>query len=832
MEGVADVRRQHILSDNWFIRQLDEGSLDVAAWTRLAGRGPEWLAARMPAQVHDVLLEHGRIPDPRIGENAAECAWVAETDWVYACRFATPDLAEGQAMLRFRGLDTLCTAYLNGERIGAFDNQFREWVVDVTGRLASTGQQNVLLVHVASPLRAMEAVQQPTTHVSVVPKWKYLRKSLLDWAPSGARPRVTPLGIFDDVILDLVDTAWLDDVWVRVDLEPGHERANLWVQVESQGAGSDAVLRWTLSDPLGQAVAQGEGDPIEGGFSVDVRRPLLWWPHTHGRPNLYTLLVELEQEGAVTDQRSVCVGIREVQFEGHDIDTGETRFRFTINGRPIWLQGAGLAPLERMTHCWRPERAQRLVALAEGAGMNLLRIRGDGDLPSDAFYDACDRQGILVWQEFMFANGAYPDSDRAFVDNVRAEVEGIVRRLRNHPCILLWVGGHENYVGHDPVQGGTLPIGRRILEEVVPEVCEWLDPERTRHPNSPYGGRDPNWPLEGDWHDDSARIFSHGSSVPLFVSETGRVSAPAVHHLRRFVEEDVLWPADHNAAQRAPGGALWPPAWGSHAAEGAWEAIGAIEGYAEPTGPEDLVRMLGTAHGAYLQERIERQRRGVPDGSPDRGRRCWGNMVWRLNDPWPAISSSLVDYYLEPKIAYYYVRRAYAPVLLSFEHTNDALNVWVVNDSDEPVRGRLVVRRVGFDGTTKGEVATEVQVGPAESRRALSTEGLGPIDRRREFLEARMGVLEATYLLSGERYLVLPPAQLGVRAVQGGIEVSTNVFARQVCLEMEGVSGGVFGDNYFDLPPRGRRTIAVIDPAGGRSVTVRCLNGEERHIVL
>jgi len=242
------------------------------------------------------------------------------------------------------------------------------------------------------------------------------------------------------------------------------------------------------------------------------------------------------------------------------------------------------------------------------------------------------------------------------------------------------------------------------------------------------------------------------------------------------------------------------------------------------------VRILGIAHGEYLQERIERQRRGVPDGAPDGRRRCWGNMVWRLNDSWPTIYWSVVDYYLEPKIAYYYVRRAYAPVLLSFERTADDLSVWVINDSDEPVRGRLTVRRLTFDGETRAEVAAEVQVGPGESRRAVSTVGLGPVSLRHEFLEARLGALSATHLLIGERYLVLPRARLGARAVQGGIEVVTDAFARQVSLAVEGTSGAVFEDNYFDLPPHGRRTVAVVDRAGGASVSVSCLNGETQHV--
>jgi hypothetical protein len=266
--------------------------------------------------------------------------------------------------------------------------------------------------------------------------------------------------------------------------------------------------------------------------------------------------------------------------------------------------------------------------------------------------------------------------------------------------------------------------------------------------------------------------------------------------------------------------------WQYRSVDGSWDKIGRIEQGCDPASAGDLIRALGTAHGEYLRERVERERRGVPDGGPDGRRRCWGNLVWRLNDSWPIIYWSVLDYYLEPKIPFYFLRRAYEPVLVSFERTPDRIAVWVVNDSPEPVSGTLTVSRRQFTGAARGRLEAEVSLGPGEAKRCLVATDLGPINLRSEFLHAAFAGKEATYLLIGERYLHLPSAKIAARITDKGIEVSTDIFARQVTVEMRGVTGAVFEDNFFDLPPGSKRTIRILNPAGGRELLVRALNAE------
>ena len=207
-------------------------------------------------------------------------------------------------------------------------------------------------------------------------------------------------------------------------------------------------------------------------------------------------------------------GFREVRAVLSDPATGEKRFRFDINGRPVFLRGGDWVPVEGATHVWQPQRAARLLDLAEHGNMNMLRIWGEDELPPQSFYDECDRRGICIWQDFMFGYYDHREGDTEFLDNCRAEIEQTIRRLRKHPSVMLWVGGNEQYLWSSTtdVPNTKREVFERIMPDAyrrldptrlfhTPDACRRLDPTRLFHTSSPYGGWTGNWPLEGDWHD-------------------------------------------------------------------------------------------------------------------------------------------------------------------------------------------------------------------------------------------------------------------------------------------------------------------------------------------
>lgn len=824
--GAAVGRHRIPLVNGWLVRQLESGKADVAELVRQSqSSGNDWLSARMPAQVHDILLEHGRIADPHVGKNSVDCAWVADKDWAYVCRFPTPETTAKTAFLRFEGLDTLAEAYLNGQHLGHFENMFREYACDVTKRLAPPQQENVLVIVFSSPLRFMKAAKLSPSDPAAA-KHKSLRKCHSDFGSYlGAAPHAVKVGVYRDVVLDLAQESWIEDAWVRPVLSADRRSAEVEVRVEM--GGKSARLEWTLLDPAGRETSRGSRDasPEGAAFSISVSEPALWWPRMQGRQDLYALELRVTESDRVLDCRRTTFGIREVKPVLTDPATGEKRFRFDINGQPIFLRGGDWVPVEGATHVWQPERANRLLEFAELGNMNILRIWGEGVIPPESFYDECDRRGICIWQDFMFGYYDHYANDTEFIENCREEIEGVIRRLRNHPSLLLWCGGNEQYLWSSTSE---VPQSKReIFERMIPEACKRLDPTRLFHASSPYGGPTSNWPLEGDWHDYTTINFAPQASVPLFGSEVLRASVPPLASMRRFLSEEELWPKGFSPAIQRPGQPAWPSAWTYHSTGiGTWDRIGAIEEYCDPASAEELIRVIGTAHGEYLRDRVERERRGVPDGMPDGNRRCWGNIAWRLNDSWPMIYSSVVDYYLQPKIAYYYLRRAYEPVLVSFEKTQDRICVWVINDSPQPVQGTLAVERMSFDGKSRGALRGDATVLPGQAKRCLDLTELGEISLRSEFLRATFAGRDATCLLIGERYLHLPQARLTVRRHRNSIEVATDVFARQVELRFDDAPTAVCEDNYFDLAPGQKRTISIVGPAGFSNIAVRAVNAD------
>jgi len=822
----APQRRSLPLREGWLVKQLATDRPDIAALSRELVR-PEtgWLAAKMPAEVHEILLAHGRIPDPHVGKNAAESAWVGESDWAYGVRFKTPAPGGGPVFLRFEGLDTLAAVHLNGVEIGRFEDMFMEYARDIRTVLRPAGRENDLVIVFSSPLRAAEAAEKagggPRKEIG---RSKFIRKSSGDFSSYlGSRPHAVKVGIYRDVLLDIPGPSWIEDVWTRSELQDGGRKAV--VRADILTAGRPAPLRWSLKDPDGRSVASGESRAgTDHRLSIPVAVPRLWWPWTDGRPDLYTLEVECLAGGAVADAASRRVGIRDIKLVLKDPETGEPRFRFDINGRPVFLRGANWIPVEGMSHVWDAGRAKTLLDLAVHGGMNVLRVWGEGQIPPAEFFDECDRRGLLVWQDFMFGYGPYPTGIAGLDRLYREEGESMVRKLRSHPSILLWCGGNENHMGWDFARQKPPMPGLDLFDKVLPAICARLDPGRPYHPSSPWGGPTANWPLEGDWHDYTTLWFLPQASVPAFGSEVGRVSVSSLQSMKNHLSAEDLWPAGFDPRIRVPGQAAWPPMWQYRSVNGSWDKVGPIEQYADPDSAESLIRVLGTAHGEYLRQRVERERRGLPDGAPDGPRRCWGNIIWRLNDCWPIIYWSVIDYYLEPKLAYYYLRRAYDPVLISFERTPDKITAWVVNDSATPVSGPLTVKHMTFEGRVLAERTVSVSVGPGESKRCLDLSAFGPISLREEFLLAEFAGRSITELLHGEKYLHLPAATLTVRREGDAVVIASDKFVRQVLLTAEGGTGPAFEDNAFDMAPGTIRTVRVLNAGGARILTVKGLN--------
>jgi beta-mannosidase len=450
-------------------------------------------------------------------------------------------------------------------------------------------------------------------------------------------PELPTVGIWDDIALVITGSALIADVFVQPRLAGDH--ANVTVQLEldsdcEQRVRTVLTVRGKNFDTAEQRFTF-DLDLVSGlqmrevAFRLDS--PRLWNPWDRGDPNLYTLEVTLIGSSPI-DSLTVPCGIRSIELSSDD---GGPPWIFVVNGVREFIRGLNWVPADALPGRLRRDDYAALIAMAKSASVNLLRVWGGGLREKRDFYDLCDEAGILVWQEFPFAC-AFLDHlprDRDFIDLARRECEAIVRAVRNHPSIVLWCGGNE-----------FSPRRNRELVEAIREAVAANDPDgRPFKPASPDEGESHNWRV---WHG-FANVRDYRRDETRFASEFGLQAAPAVESLQRFLSLLDLYPPGH--------------AWEYHRA-----GIKKLLRYAESlrsSSTHDLSGFVAATQKAQaygLQVAIEHFRR--------RKYRTGGAIVWQFNEPWPAISWAIVDFYRRPKLAYEKLGELFNPVLVSLDY--------------------------------------------------------------------------------------------------------------------------------------------------------------------
>jgi beta-mannosidase len=637
--------------------------------------GHTWLRGLVPGSIHWDLLKLGKIPDPYFEQNSRLVEWVRERQWVYQRDITLPAQAEGRrVVLVCDGVDGEAEFYLDGELLGKHNAAMVPVRFELTGKV-HPGQSHRLAVSIVDAPRA--------------------------W-PRDAATRLANLGIWQDVYLEVTGPVRLEDVWVRTQLSESKSQAVITVICGVDGPA--ALVEVDLTDPGGRIVARGNA---RGSGDVTVRLevadPALWWPNGQGAQPLYTCWV---QAGNGSASREVRFGIRRLEVGQNPWPPAGTvsfgnrpyPYTFIINGQRIFVKGWNWVPVDSMYG--RPdlgERYRELIRFAQEAGVNLLRVWGGGLLERALFYELCDRAGIMVWQEFMqSASGSdsIPPDDDDYVDRLEREAEQIIPLRRNHPSLAVWCGGNELTDGRQN-PATTYQLALAVLELKV----QALDPDRPFYAASPAGDSlglpdvddpDERWrfhDVHGPCHYrgpvDSYRPYN--VSTALFHSAFGAEGAAARSSLNRFIPAEDQWPPDATN-----------PNWAHHGASRTQpEWVRALFGENVETMDEYL------SLSQFLQ--AESVRYGV-ESNRRRWPQCSGAIIWQLNESWPnACSTATIDYYLRPKLAYYYAKRAYAPVACSLRYAGpiireDTLKVTPFVVSDGPFVGSLSLRVTDLTG--------------------------------------------------------------------------------------------------------------------------------------
>ena len=490
---------------------------------------------------------------------------------------------------------------------------------------------------------------------------------------------------------------------------------------------------------------------------------------------------------------------------------------FVVNGKPVRLWG-GTRSSRWETAVWDHEKASTLFDIAEEGNMNAFRVWGVTESPADDFYEMADARGFMIWQDFT---DLPLKADDVSLGVCQKEASNLIKRLKHHPCIFIWSSGNENLMWHEEEfggPGGPWP-GKHAAEHSVLMACAELDPQRFYIPNSPYYGIDSNDPKQWDTHGYTNIWYVPGYDHINFASEDTRIAAPDVKSLNRFFDPAHLWPADYTPTWKPGTVYPWPSTWNNYTGATAWKKTGPVEDFYDAGNPEELVYRLGMAEAVYYRDTIERQRRGRFADDPSSDRFCGGYLVWKFHDSWPQMYSSKVDYFLEPLIPYYIIKRSYAPVLVSIE-VGTYIHVWVVNDTTEPVAGELEITLFHMEKNTitkRIKVPCSVVPDGSEAVVRLDRAGIGTFFRENVILARLIGedgreLGRNVALMDIERRLPFPDAKLSLRLDGDSIIISTDKFARSVILagdENGDNFGWRFDDNYFDLLPGEEKRVVL-----------------------
>ncbi|KWU44931.1 glycoside hydrolase family 2 protein [Rhodotorula sp. JG-1b] len=668
--------------DNAFPERLPPDVADLLATV-------SWrTCTQLPSQIHVELVAAELIPDPSEGLNEQRVQWVGEACWIYSCRFDLEDHKSGASNrepstyddhldLVFDGLDTFATVYLNGRKVLVADNMFRSWRVDV-GAHAQPKDDLMYIVFPSAFRRGRQLEEATLGRDKHWPCWNgdpsriFVRKAGYnygwDWGPT-----LMTAGPFRPVRVERYQVRIVDffpRATVSADLVP-----KLSLSWQTSDAPTHLVVVAQLSLHGGAKVCQASWssqnyEKAEWTFNSDEVE--LWWTHGQGKQPLYDVQLDLvdERNGEVLDSVTRKVGFRRIELVRAPLPDGENghTFVFLLNNTPLFLGGSNWIPIDSFLTNGTQARYRRLLEMARDGNQTMVRVWGGGVYEEDIFYETCDELGLLVWQDFMFACAAYPAQLDDFRRNVEKEALEQVKRLRSHPCIAIFAGNNEDYqiaeaekLRYDPddTEGDWLATNfpaRELYERIFPALVKEHS-DIFYWPGSPWSEKSTRDQIEGDlhcwdvWHGQQAPYQDYGKLGGRFVSEFGMQGCPDIATVYQYLGKDHTECFSQSLT------------FGQHNKATGWE--GRVAKYISDNirvGPllEDFVYATQFIQAEAITSAFSSWRRQFTGGVT--GARCAGALVWQLNDVWPCMSWSIVDYFERPKPAYFAAKRALAPV--------------------------------------------------------------------------------------------------------------------------------------------------------------------------
>ena len=650
---------------------------------------PDFLPAKVPGCVELDLFANGVCGDPYFAQNPYDYRFLEGKDFLYVTAF---EADPGYDTLHFAGIDTVADVFLNGEKIGHTENQFLEYDFPVHLRSG----ENQLAVYIYSPV--LYARRFPIPAFCSAGKFHFetlnVRKiaSMYGW---DIMPRFVSGGIFGEVTLlqkkrTAITTAGL--FTLRIPETNAYADLRLSWSFETDDALLDGY-RIEIDGVCGASRFHAGEDArfVSGVLTFRVERPLLWYPRNYGKPNLYDVTVTLLRDGAILDEVRFAFGIRTVRLERTSTtdQAGNGEFCFFVNRKKIFVLGTNWVPLDAFPCRYEERMPQALEELLD-VGCNAVRVWGGGSYQPESFYDFCDRNGILVWQDFCMGCAVYPN-DARMQEALREEATAIVRKLRNHSSIVLWAGDNECDEVSKWHRVATDPNENLLTRRVLAEVVRTEDLTRPYLPSSPYTDEEayrtqkplPEQHLWGP-RDDFKGSFYRDDPCH-FASEIGYHGCPSPASLERFISKEQLYPF------LSPEGVANED-WICHAS-GVVKGMQGPYAYRIPLMRKQVRNLFGDSVPDTLADfakasqisQAEALKFFIEHFRVAKWRRT-GIIWWNLLDGWPQISDAVVDWYHFKKLAYHFIKRAQDPFLLALDEPENGVSRLVaVNDTEETV---------------------------------------------------------------------------------------------------------------------------------------------------
>lgn len=668
----ANTKQTISLNGTWTLSFWQQPEVPVRTPDKLRALQPKQIEAQVPGNVELDLMKAKLIDDPMVGSQVNNLRKWEGYQWCYSRKFSTPKLNPGERLrLYFGGIDCLADIWLNGKHIGNAENMMIEHTFDIT-HVVRSDAENELEVILRSSVIEGQKYLLGSFSIGNFPSEEsvFIRKAphTYGW---DILPRLVSAGLWRDVTLQIIRPTHLRDVHylvANIDTTTNHVRLFTDVQLTMPFEKFDKVTAIFTLSRKGKVVYTGQTPVVSPAFRyiMELEHADLWWPKGYGEAALYEARVELKDtDGTILASENKRIGLRTIQLDRTDInlrDKQPGRFRFIINGVPIFIRGTNWVPLDAL-HSRDKLFVDEAIRMTTGLNCNMIRCWGGNVYEDHRFFDLCDENGIMVWQDFTMGCTFYPQRS-SFAEAIEKEVQSVVCKLRNHASLVLWSGNNED----DSALRWTLlpfninPNKDKISREVIPSVLYEFDPTRPYLPSSPYYSEEVYEKGSGDEYLPENHLWGprgyykdgyYSNASCCFVSEIGYHGCPNAESLRKMMTKNAIYPwtkpYEWNDEWVTKSVRRFPE-WGKTFERNnlMLNQIKLLFGEV-PTQLDDFIFASQSVQAEAMKYFIEMWRGKKFNDKT-------GIIWWNIRDGWPVISDAIVDYYNSKKMAYYFIK--------------------------------------------------------------------------------------------------------------------------------------------------------------------------------